>query len=88
MYLLFRSLNSYDVLRLFTTTTTTTTMTVMAITQTVATTPATIAVVGISVTDAHSGSLREEMRTGHMESMFRINPSTVIETPLDVHCWI
>ena len=40
---------------------------------------------GGDVASWHSGSLKVEIRTGHVGSISRINPSTTIETSLDIH---
>ena len=40
---------------------------------------------GGDVASWHSGSLKDEIRTGHVGSISRINPSTIIETPPDIH---
>ena len=40
---------------------------------------------GGDVRNWHSGSLKDEIRTGHVGFISRINPSTTIETSPDIH---
>jgi len=88
-YLSFRSLSFHDaLLLLLIITTITTTTTAMAIITIPTTTPAVMASVGVvalvpeggDVASWHSGSLADEMITGQVGSISRINPSTNIET--------
>jgi len=88
-YLSFRSLSFHDaLLLLLIITTITTTTTAMAMITIPTTTPAAMASVevvalvpeGGDVASWHSGSLADEMITGQVGSISRINPSTNIET--------
>ena len=91
-YLSFRSLSFHDVLVLLllivtTITTTTTTMVMITIPTTTpaATNSVEVAALVADVGNWHSGSLKDEIRTGHVGSISRINPSTTIETSPDIH---